>query len=185
MVNTLGIGEMCTVVLDHSKVVLPEFEVPSGETPDTWLAKQVHEGLAWRYGSGVTQEHRSRVAYELRVIAKTGYARYFLIVQDYVMHARKSEVMAVPRGSVAGSLCVYALGICDIDPVKLGRVAGSGAIDGGMVDQKQNAAGLETVEQGLVDGRNGGRGHIAEVKVVVVLGGEDHVQRFWIAESAQ
>lgn len=118
VVNTLGIGEMCTVVLDHSKVVLPEFEVPSGETPDTWLAKQVHEGLAWRYGSGVTQEHRSRVAYELRVIAKTGYARYFLIVQDYVMHARKSEVMAVPRGSVAGSLCVYALGICDIDPVK-------------------------------------------------------------------
>ena len=54
-----------------------------------------------------------------------------------------------------------------------------------MVDQKQKAAGLETVEQGLVDGRNGGRGHIAEVKVVVVLGGEDHVQRFWIAESAQ
>ncbi len=118
VVNTLGVGEMCTVVLDHSKVILPEFAIPSGETADTWLAKQVHEGMVWRYGGAMTQELRSRVAYELRVIAKTGYARYFLIVQDYVVQARKSGVMAVPRGSVAGSLCVYALGICDIDPVK-------------------------------------------------------------------
>ncbi|NBT60761.1 MAG: DNA polymerase III subunit alpha [Planctomycetia bacterium] len=93
------------------------FEIPQGHTPDSWLTKQVYDGLAWRYGT-VSTGHKERADYELSVIKETGYALYFLIVQDYVRFARLQGVMAVPRGSVAGSLCVYSLGICDIDPVK-------------------------------------------------------------------
>lgn len=115
--NTEWVSEQCNLTLDFSKVMLPEFPLPDQHTPDSWLRQQVYDGLRWRYGS-ITDAHKSRVDYELEIISKTGYALYFLIVQDYVQYARKKNVMAVPRGSVAGSLCVYALGICDIDPVK-------------------------------------------------------------------
>jgi DNA polymerase-3 subunit alpha len=115
--NTEWVAERCNLNLDFSKVMLPEFPIPSGHTSESWLRKQVYEGLAWRYGN-ISDIHRTRADYELSIIEKTGYARYFLIVQDYVTYARREGVMAVPRGSVAGSLCVYALGICDIDPVK-------------------------------------------------------------------
>ena len=115
--NTLWVADKCNLELDFSQVMLPEFSVPVNETSATWLRKQVFDGLAWRYGS-VGTTHKERAEYELSIIEKTGYARYFLIVQDYVQYARSQGVMAVPRGSVAGSLCVYALGICDIDPVK-------------------------------------------------------------------
>lgn len=115
--NTDWVADQCNLALDFSKVMLPEFEIPQGHTPDSWLTKQVYDGLAWRYGT-VSTGHKERADYELSVIKETGYALYFLIVQDYVRFARLQGVMAVPRGSVAGSLCVYSLGICDIDPVK-------------------------------------------------------------------
>lgn len=115
--NTDWVADQCNLALDFSKVMLPEFEIPAGHTPDSWLTKQVYDGLAWRYGT-ISTVHKERADYELSVIKETGYALYFLIVQDYVRFARLQGVMAVPRGSVAGSLCVYSLGICDIDPVK-------------------------------------------------------------------
>jgi DNA polymerase-3 subunit alpha len=115
--NTEWVAEQCNLKLDFSKVMLPQFEVPAGHTPISWLRQQVDDGLRWRYGS-ISPAHQERVNYELSVIEQTGYALYFLIVQDYVRFARLQGVMAVPRGSVAGSLCVYVLGICDIDPVK-------------------------------------------------------------------
>lgn len=115
--NTLWVAEQCNLTLDFSKVMLPQFQIPDGFTPIEWLRKQVYSGLEWRYKS-ISDAHISRVEYELSIIEKTGYALYFLIVQDYVRYAREKGIMAVPRGSVAGSLCIYALGICDIDPVK-------------------------------------------------------------------
>jgi len=116
--NTLGVSERCNVNLDKVSVQLPVFELPEGQTADTWLRRQVVEGLKVRYGTEIPGRIIDRAKHELTVIARTGYAKYFLIVQDYVRHARSQGVMAVPRGSVAGSLCVYALGICDIDPMK-------------------------------------------------------------------
>ena len=115
--NTMWVADKCNLKLDFSQVMLPEFAVPENETAFSWLRKQVFKGLDWRYGEASTVQ-KDRVDYELSIIEKTGYSRYFLIVQDYVNYARSQGVMAVPRGSVAGSLCVYALGICDIDPVK-------------------------------------------------------------------
>lgn len=116
--NTMGVSERCNVNLDKVEVQLPVFALPEGQTADTWLRRQVVEGLKWRYGVEIPGNIIDRAKHELTVIGKTGYAKYFLIVQDYVRHARSQGVMAVPRGSVAGSLCVYALGICDIDPMK-------------------------------------------------------------------
>jgi DNA polymerase-3 subunit alpha len=115
--NSEWIADRCNLKLDFSKVMLPEFPIPDNHTPISWLRSQVYDGLKWRYGS-INDIHKNRVDYELSIIEQTGYALYFLIVQDYVQYARKQGVMAVPRGSVAGSLCIYALGICDIDPVR-------------------------------------------------------------------
>lgn len=111
------IAEQCNLTIEFSKVQLPEFPVPSHHTPSSFLQEQVYTGLKWRYGS-ISDEAKRRADYELSIIDKTGYSLYFLVVQDYVRYARNGGVMAVPRGSVAGSLCVYALGICDIDPLK-------------------------------------------------------------------
>lgn len=117
VINTEWVSEQCNLSLDFSKIMLPDFAVPDNHTPSSWLRQQVLDGLRWRYGT-VSPTHQERANYELDIIDKTGYALYFLIVQDYVRFARMQGVMAVPRGSVAGSLCVYALGICDIDPIK-------------------------------------------------------------------
>lgn len=115
--NTQVVADRCNVSLDFSRVLLPDFPIPDGYTPHQYLQKQVYEGLQNRYGI-VNDAHRQRADYELSIIENTKYSLYFLIVQDYVNFARSRGVMAVPRGSVAGSLCVYALGICDIDPMK-------------------------------------------------------------------
>ena len=114
--NTLRVAEMCNVELDFSKVMLPEFEIAAGHTVMSKLREEVLSGLSKR--GNVTPEWMERIEYELGIIGNAGYGRYFLIVQDYVRYARSQGIMAVPRGSVAGSLCMYALGICDIDPVK-------------------------------------------------------------------
>lgn len=114
--NTVRIAEMCNVELDFSKVMLPEFEIAAGHTVMSKLREEVLAGLSKR--GDMTDAWMERIEYELGIIGKAGYGRYFLIVQDYVRYARSQGIMAVPRGSVAGSLCMYALGICDIDPVK-------------------------------------------------------------------
>ncbi|CAA9275110.1 MAG: DNA polymerase III alpha subunit [uncultured Chloroflexi bacterium] len=117
LANTVRIAEMVDLKLDFSRVHLPHFELPPGETPESWLRKECEAGLARRFGT-VTEQQRQRLDYELSVIERTGYPLYFLIVADYVRYARERGIMAVPRGSVAGSLCIYALGICDVDPLE-------------------------------------------------------------------
>lgn len=116
LANTQTIGERCDLRLDFHRVHLPQFPIPEGYTPDTYLEKLCRDGLRRRY-QRVTQEIDERLRYELSVIEKTGFALYILIVADLVAHARESQILFGPRGSAAGSIVCYCLGISDIDPV--------------------------------------------------------------------
>ncbi|MDQ3703508.1 MAG: DNA polymerase III subunit alpha, partial [Chloroflexota bacterium] len=117
--NTLVVAEQIELTLDFDRVLLPRYEIPEGHTPGTYLRQLCEAGLRTRYAT-VTATHRQRLDYELSVIERTGYPLYFLIVADYVRFAREQGILAVPRGSVAGSICIYALGICDVDPLQYG-----------------------------------------------------------------
>jgi len=117
--NTQKIVDLCDVKLDFTKTLLPHFEVPLGQTPETYLESLCQEGLKKRFGGKITTEIRERLNFELRVIEKTGFASYFLIVQDFVNWAKSNGIVVGPgRGSVAGSLVAYLLNITDIDPLK-------------------------------------------------------------------
>ncbi len=115
--NTLVVAEQVDVKLEFDRVLLPHFELPDGHTPESYLRAQCEEGVRRRYGE-ITPRVQERLEYELAVIERTGYPLYFLIVADYVRFAREQGILALPRGSVAGSICIYALGICDIDPLQ-------------------------------------------------------------------
>jgi DNA polymerase III subunit alpha len=119
--NTLLIAERCNVTLREGENLLPRFEVPAGETEDSWLIKESERGLQERMGARVTDEHRSRLKYELDVMIKMGFPGYFLVVADLVTHAKKVGIRVGPgRGSAAGSLVAYALGITGLDPLEHG-----------------------------------------------------------------
>ena len=119
--NTLLIAERCNVTLREGENLLPRFEVPSGETEDSWLIKESERGLLERMGARATDEHRARLKYELDVMIKMGFPGYFLVVADLVTHAKKVGIRVGPgRGSAAGSLVAYALGITGLDPLEHG-----------------------------------------------------------------
>ncbi len=115
--NTLRIAEMCDLHLEFGRVELPDFPLPAGHTPESYLRQLCEEGLHRRYGAGLCQEHRDRLNYELSVIEKTGFALYILLVWDFVNYARQRRIPCQPRGSAAGSLALYCLGISNVDPV--------------------------------------------------------------------
>ncbi|WP_018084824.1 DNA polymerase III subunit alpha [Desulfurispora thermophila] len=118
--NTLAIAERCNVELEFGKFHLPVYQVPEGETVDSYLARLCREGLERRYGN-VTEQIKNRLEYELGVIKQMGYSAYFLIVWDFIHYARSQGIPVGPgRGSAAGSLVAYALGITNIDPLKYG-----------------------------------------------------------------
>lgn len=114
--NTRFVADQVDLTLDFSRVNLPHFEMPPGETPSSYLRTLSFEGIQRRYGR-VTDEQRTRLDYELSVIDRTGYPLYFLIVADYVRFARERGILAMPRGSAAGSLVIHGLGVCDINPL--------------------------------------------------------------------
>ena len=119
--NTLLIAERCNVTLREGENLLPRFEVPTGETEDSWLIKESQRGLNDRMGVRATDAHRARLAYELDVMIKMGFPGYFLVVADLVAHAKKVDIRVGPgRGSAAGSLVAYALGITGLDPLEHG-----------------------------------------------------------------
>ncbi|MEK7149678.1 MAG: DNA polymerase III subunit alpha [Patescibacteria group bacterium] len=116
--NTVKIAERCNVKLDLGKNRLPKFALPENETPNSFLEKIVSERLPQRF-SEITQQIKDRLDYEMGVIQKTGFADYFLIVQDLIGWAKNHGIVVGPgRGSAAGSLVSYILGITDIDPLK-------------------------------------------------------------------
>ena len=115
---TLEVADRCNVSLSLGNLVLPRYEVPEGKTLDGYLADLVHVGLKRRY-SDVTRDLQERADYELRVIADMGFAGYFLVVQDFVNWAKDHGIRVGPgRGSAAGSIVSYTLGITELDPVR-------------------------------------------------------------------
>lgn len=115
--NTANIAARCQVELEFGKLKLPAFDAPNGDS-NAYLAQLCREGAERRYTT-VTPEITARLEYELSVIRKMGYADYFLIVADYVNYAKTHDIPVGPgRGSGAGSLCAYCVGITAIDPLK-------------------------------------------------------------------
>ncbi len=136
--NTLEVAEKIELEIKPSeKLLLPDFPLPKGYTPEKYLRELALRGLRWRYGDWsrqkaqkeasteveVSKEIMDRLNYELSVIEKTGYASYFLIVADFINFAKNKGIAVGPgRGSAAGSLVSYLLGITDIDPLKYGLI---------------------------------------------------------------
>ncbi len=116
--NTLAIAERCEVSFDES-YHLPAFPLPDGfDEDDRYLRHLAEEGARQRYGDPLSDPVRERLDYELDVIARTGYAGYFLIVWDFIRAARERDIPVGPgRGSAAGSIVAYALRITDVDPL--------------------------------------------------------------------
>ncbi|RKD33408.1 DNA polymerase III subunit alpha [Thermohalobacter berrensis] len=120
--NTVKIAERCNVDFDFNTLHLPEYKVPEGYTNSEYLRKLCYEGLEKRYET-VTEEAKKRLEHELNVIESMGYVDYFLIVWDFIKYAKDNNIMVGPgRGSAAGSLVSYCLGIIDIDPLKYGLI---------------------------------------------------------------
>jgi DNA polymerase-3 subunit alpha len=117
---TVEIAERCNLTIKLGEPRLPRYDCPNGMEPDLYLRKLCEEGMKNRYGQP-NEEVRRRLEYELSVIAQKGYSGYFLIVWDIVQHAKSKGIMVGPgRGSAAGCLVAYLLGITNIDPLKYG-----------------------------------------------------------------
>ena len=116
--NTLAIAERIDLELPLGKLLLPEFPLPDGfDTPEAYLEHLAREGLHRRYGT-VDAALEERFRYEMDIIRRTGYAGYFLIVWDFIHASRRMGIPVGPgRGSAAGSLVCYCLGITEIDPI--------------------------------------------------------------------
>ncbi len=118
LTNTVAIAESCDLEIPMGKVILPHFELENNITPEEKLRELCDIGLGTRYGTAITQEIRSRLAYELDIIITSGFASYFLIVHDFVTWAKKQDIVVGPgRGSAAGSIVAYLLSITSLDPL--------------------------------------------------------------------
>lgn len=118
--NTAKIAERCNIELELNKIKLPHFPLPDGETSIGYLKKLIDSKINQRFPK-ITPEIETRLNYEFSVIEKTGFANYFLILEDLVNWARERNIAVGPgRGSAAGSLVAYILGITNIDPIKYG-----------------------------------------------------------------
>ncbi len=119
--NTLAVAERCNLTLDFGAFHLPKYVVPEGHTLETYLQTLARDGLRKRYGSTPGDVIEARLAHELGVIEKMGFAGYFLVVWDFIHYARQHGIAVGPgRGSSAGSLVAYCLGITNIDPMRYG-----------------------------------------------------------------
>ena len=117
--NTVKIAEMCNFDFEFGVTKLPYFEAPDGMDNQVYFEKLCREGLVRRYGDGVTDEMRERLEYEIDVIRRMGYTNYYLIVFDFINYAKQQGIPVGPgRGSGAGSLAAYCVGITNIDPIR-------------------------------------------------------------------
>ena len=116
--NTHKIAQRCHVEIEFGVTKLPKFDVPEGYTSREYLNELCFRGLEERY-QPVTEELKERLNYELSTIRNMGYVDYFLIVWDFIKYARDHDIMVGPgRGSAAGSLVAYTLGITQLDPIR-------------------------------------------------------------------
>ena len=117
--NTVKIADMCNFDFEFGVTKLPYFEAPDGMDNQVYFEKLCREGLVRRYGDVVTDEMRERLEYEIDVIRRMGYTNYYLIVFDFINYAKQQGIPVGPgRGSGAGSLAAYCVGITNIDPIR-------------------------------------------------------------------
>lgn len=116
--NTVEIAERCNVKIDFGNHLLPQFPVPEGESDRSFLRKLCEEFFAKKYPEA-TEVHKERLEHELKTIEDMGFSSYFLIVWDFVRFAKENSIPVGPgRGSAAGSMVAYLLGITNLDPIK-------------------------------------------------------------------
>ena len=116
--NTHKIAERCNVEIEFGHYHLPKYEVPEGYTPVSFLTELCEKGMVERYGAEASK-YEDRLRYELDTIRSMGFVDYFLIVWDYIHYAKTHDISVGPgRGSAAGSIVAYAIGITDIDPMR-------------------------------------------------------------------
>ena len=123
--NTLAIGERCRLDLEFGRSKYPQYPVPAGKTREGYLRELCFQGLSTRYGERATSdpELKRRLEYELGVLEKTGFVSYLLIVWDFIHFAKEKGIPVGPgRGSAAGSIVAYVLGITDIEPLQYGLI---------------------------------------------------------------
>jgi DNA polymerase-3 subunit alpha len=120
--STLLIAERADVTFTKSNL-MPRFPLPDGETEQSWLRKEVWAGMDRRYPDGYDEQRRQQAEYEIGVIEQMGFCAYFLVVADFIMWAKRNGIRVGPgRGSGAGSIVAYSLGITDLDPIYHGLV---------------------------------------------------------------
>jgi DNA polymerase III subunit alpha len=125
LTNTLEIAERCNLTIEFGKSKYPQYPAPEGKTRQDYLRDLCYSGLAERYGEGAANDNelRARLDYELGVLEKTGFVSYILIVWDFIRFAKERKIPVGPgRGSAAGSLVAFVLGITDIDPLQYGLI---------------------------------------------------------------
>jgi DNA polymerase-3 subunit alpha len=123
--NTLEIGERCHLDLEFGRSKYPEYPAPAGKTREEYLRELCYTGLRQRYGERAVSDAEliRRLDYELGVLEKTGFVSYLLIVWDFIHFAKEKSIPVGPgRGSAAGSMVAYVLGITDIDPLQYGLI---------------------------------------------------------------
>ncbi|HEX5595375.1 MAG TPA: DNA polymerase III subunit alpha [Micromonosporaceae bacterium] len=122
--NTLLIAERVeTEGMFAFRNLMPKFPVPEGETEESWFRKEVWAGMQRRWPNGYDEQRRKQAEYELDVICQMGFPAYFLVVSDFIMWAKNNGIPVGPgRGSAAGSIVAYALGITDLDPLQHGLI---------------------------------------------------------------
>jgi len=120
LANSVEIARRCSLTLKLGEARLPQYPLPAGVSTEEFLHREAARGLAQRFGAGAEPAgHRERLKRELEVICQMGFAGYFLIVADFIRWARENGVPVGPgRGSGAGSLVAYSLGITDLDPIQ-------------------------------------------------------------------
>ncbi|MFC0706360.1 DNA polymerase III subunit alpha [Cellulomonas uda] len=121
--NTLRIAEQCEVSFDTKANYMPHFPVPDGEDEVSWFVKEVERGLHRRYPGGVPDASRKQAEYETEVILQMGFPGYFLVVADFINWAKEQGIRVGPgRGSAAGSMASYCMGITELDPLEHGLI---------------------------------------------------------------
>jgi DNA polymerase III subunit alpha len=117
LINTLKVAEMCNVELELGKWVFPEYKIEEGKDYETKMRELIEKGYE-RLGIKETPEIKERVEYELAIIFNKGYTPYFLVVGDLLHYAKKNNILTTIRGSVAGSMVTYLLGITNVNPIE-------------------------------------------------------------------
>ncbi len=119
VLNTRAIAERCNVDFKLGTTLLPTYEIQNGLSPEDFLEDLAKNGLREKFGGNPPDAYKERLKREIAIIRQVGYSSYFLIVWDFISHARKNKIPVGPgRGSAAGSLVSYSMGITEIDPIK-------------------------------------------------------------------